>query len=126
MTRIEKTIQALESKKVRSAWDKGVKNYAVDLLQELQDCITEQGREPKNGTELEEWLLNGAKDWKQYSWGGCALCYNHQIAKALCTPSELKRTKNGELAPNRNEDWLDVQSRALTQAFRLVRNTFFM
>lgn len=125
MTRIEKTIQALESKKVRSAWDKGVKNYAIDLLQELQDCITEQGGEPKNVAELEEWLLSGAKDWGQYSWGGCALCYNHQIAKALCTPSELKRTKNGERKPNKHEEWLDVQARALNQAYRLILDNLF-
>ena len=35
-------------------------------------------------------------------------------------PSDLKRKKGGELPPNREENWLDVQARALVQAKRLV------
>ena len=61
-------------------------------------------------------LLNGASDWSQYSWGGCSLIYDGDIAERLCTPSELKKTRNGERRPNSREDWLDVQARALYQA----------
>ena len=65
-------------------------------------------------------LLNGADDWKQYSWGGCSFIYDGQIAENLATPSELKRTDDGRLKPNKNEEWLDTQARALYQAFRLI------
>lgn len=45
-----------------------------------------------------------------------ALIYNGDIAKLLCSPSELKRTRNGERRPNNREEWLDTQARALAQA----------
>lgn len=52
--------------------------------------------------------------------GGCYLIYNSDIAKMFCTPSELKKTHNGERKPNKNEEWLDVQARALNQAARMI------
>jgi hypothetical protein len=61
-------------------------------------------------------MLNGAQDWDEYSYGGCSLIYNGDIAKRLCTPSELKRKRYGELNPNSRENWLDVQARALFRA----------
>lgn len=93
-----------------SAWNKGVMLYATELLDDLepQADITEAN------------LLNGAKDWREYSLGGCALIYDKDIASRLCSPSELKRKKGGELPPNKSEAWLDVQARALYQAARLI------
>lgn len=104
----------LESAKNRSAWSRGVNAYAVDLL----DTLTEYPAIVENGTrsDVETALLNGAKNWSEYSWGGCALIYDEDIAVQLCTPSELKKTRNGERRPNSCEEWLDVQARALRQA----------
>lgn len=67
-------------------------------------------------------MLNGASDWKEYSYGGCAYVYNEDIMKQLCTPSEIKRKRNGELNPNSRETWLDVQARALYWAYSRIRN----
>lgn len=114
--------EGIENHPVRSAWSEGVRDFAVDLFDEYV-------RDYKG---LEEWdtltekiteadLLNGAKDWSQYSWGGCALIYDEDICKALCSPSEQKRYNNGELRYKHGEEWLDVQARALTEASRLVR-----
>lgn len=69
---------------------------------------------------LEKGLLSGAASWGSYSWGGCSLCYDADIAERLCTPSELKRKRGGDLRPNRSEEWLDVQARALFQACRRI------
>lgn len=113
---------ALESVKVRSAWNKGVKEYAIDLLDE---CISNyEYNEISSLQELKETCLNGASDWKQYSYGGCALVYNQDIAERLCTPSELKRTKNGLNDPNSRENWCDVQARALFQAWEMIKRTY--
>lgn len=111
MKTITEITAIIEATNPRSAWNKGVKAYALELLTDL----------PKNveyGTieSLEADMLNGARDWKQYSWGGCSLIYNEDIAKRLCTPSELKKTRNGERRPNHDEEWLDTQARALNQA----------
>lgn len=112
----EKMNTALEDRKDRSAWSKGVKLYAFELVEELQERSAYEGRNPEPGEECREWMLNGAQDWSQYSWGGSSLIYDGDIAERLCTPSELKKTRNGERRPNSQEEWLDTQARALHQA----------
>lgn len=111
--------------KARSTWDRGVLIYANELLDEIAENI-EHGyyHEDDLGAPkmLDEMMLNGARDWDQYSYGGCSLVYDGDIAERLSTPSELKKTRNGELQPNMRETWLDVQARALYQAARKIRN----
>ena len=100
----------------RSYWEKGVVRYAKELADDL----------PAGGNytraNVEKYMLNGASNWKQYSNGGSALIYNVDIAKRLCSPSELKKTDNGRKKPNAREDWLDVQARALYQAAQMVKS----
>ena len=115
----------LSERRDRSAWDKGVTSYAFDLLDNLNDAITDNNRDPESRTEAKEWMLNGARDWEQFSYDGCALVYDAHIAKRLCTPSELKKTRNGERRPNAHENWLDCQARALFQASTRVLRMIF-
>ena len=107
-----------------SAWNRGVKEYTDELLDNLEERAQSYERLPKNEKELEEWLLNGAMSWDEYSYGGCSLIYNGDIAERLCTPSELKKKDGGRLAPNSNESWLDVQIRALYQACLRIKRKF--
>lgn len=111
--------EALEASKERSAWGRGVQAYAVELVDSLQGRASYEDRAP-SPEEVREWLLNGARSWSEYSWGGSALIYDGDIAARLCCPSELKRTRNGERRPNSREEWLDVQARALYQAANRV------
>lgn len=123
MTNIEKLYQSIESEKQRSAWDKGVTQYALEMVGQLGEQINGGYFEELNLTEFKKVraaLLNGAADWSQYSWGGCSLIYDGDIAERLCCPSELKKTRNGERRPNSREEWLDVQARALFQAANRV------
>lgn len=107
----------------RSAWDNGVLVYAVELVSYLDGLTDQEFKEAfENRTALKTALLNGAKNWHEYSSGGCSLIYGEDIAERLCTPTELKRTKNGRNAPNRYETWIDVQTRALRQAACAVIN----
>ena len=121
---IAKIAAELETRKDRSAWNKGVTLYAWDLLDEIQERTSYEHKEPENAAELKEYALNGAESWDQYSWGGSALIYNGDIAERLCSPSELKKTRNGERRPNSREYWLDTQARALSQAFARIWNIF--
>ena len=98
-------MEVLQARTGRSAWDKAVTIYAIELVEGLE---TEEVTREK--------LLNGASDWSSYSYGGSSLIYDCDIAERTCTPSELKKKKGGELQPNSNEEWLDVQGRALLQA----------
>ena len=125
MLTIEKIRESIDNKPVRSAWSRGVKSYAVELLDELAENIQGGYIDPEDLDSpalLKKALLNGAADWQQYSWGGCSLCYDCQIAERLCTPSELKRKRGGDLQPNSRESWLDVQARALSQAANCIIN----
>ena len=123
MANINKLREAINLESPRSAWDKGVREYALELVETLQEGISggyfdEEDMQSPN--LLKRQLLNGASDWTEYSYGGSSLIYDEDIAKRLCTPSELKKNRNGERRPNANEEWLDTQARALNQAARMI------
>ena len=112
MRSTNEAIGIVRGRKDRSAWDRGVSEYAVELLESIE------GYEPADAAEAKALMLDGARDWEEYSYGGCSLIYGCDIAERLCAPYELRRTRGGELPPNRRETWLDVQARALWQACR--------
>lgn len=105
----------------RSAWDKGCREYAIELFDELVEHrkLADQSELGENVTEKE--LLCGASDWNQYSFGGCALVYDGDICERLCTPKEAERLKYGERKPPLHDSWLDAQAAALKQAANIVR-----
>lgn len=108
-------IAELANQRTRSAWERGVVAYAESMLDDLEP---EEELCPKT---VEKVLLNGAPSWHDYSWGGCALIYDSDIAERLCSPSELRRSDNGRCRPNAREEWLDTQARACFQAAQLVK-----
>ena len=101
-------IDEISAMRTRSAWQTARKIYALELLEDLGESFTRHD------------LLNGASNWREFSNGGCSLIYDADIAERLCSPSELKRTKDGERAPNARETWLDCQARCLSQAANLI------
>ena len=108
----------------RSAWGEGVQRYERELVADLVEAVRDGwvGMDDLEAPKLlERSMLNGASDWRQYSWGGCSLIYDGDIAERLCTPSELKKTRHGERRPNSSEEWLDTQARALYQAAKIVK-----
>lgn len=110
---IIKVIESLPSE--RSAWRRGVREYAMDLLENLplSRLLT-----PENCRDV---LLNGAGSWKEWAYGGCGLVYDCDIAERLCTPSELRKKRGGELEPSSHESWLDVEARAVGQAAAAIK-----
>ena len=114
----------LEARKDRSAWGKGVNAYALELVEALRERAEYEGRDPESEKECREWMLNGAQDWEQYSWGGSALIYDGDIAERLCCPSEHNKTLNRKGRPNSREEWLDTQARALYQACNRVARLY--
>jgi len=97
----------------RSAWRRGVKAYAIEMIEGAEGELS-------SVADLKKELLNGARTWKEFSDGGCALIYDSEIAELLCAPSEYRRTRQGQRAPNARETWLEVQARALGQAAMLI------
>lgn len=109
----------IEERPVRSAWARGVKEYALEMVDHLEEY--NDGDIPHTMENLNAWLLNGARDWKQASEGGSWLITNEEIAQRLCSPAELKKVAGGRRQPNKRETWIDVQARALNQAAQIVK-----
>ena len=125
---IKRAEQILNGMKCRSAWSRGVKAYSLELLEALSEAIEGGWFDPDDLASpalVQKGLLNGAESWHDFSWGGCSLIYNGDIAKRLSNNTELKITKNGERKPNNREEWLDTQARALFQASRKVSEASF-
>ena len=123
-TILAKAAEKINEKKARSAWERGVREYAIEMLTDLDESISGGWFDAEDlhaPLMVKKALLNGADDWHGFSWGGCSLIYDGDIAERLCSPSELKRTRNGERRPNSREEWLDTQARALGQAAYKVR-----
>ena len=97
----------------RSAWMRGVQSYALEMVESAESELA-------GVADLKKELLNGAANWREYSYGGCALIYDADIAERLCSFSEYRKTREGQRAPNSRETWLDVQARALGQAATLI------
>ena len=121
-TALTDTIRAeLNARHDRSAWNKAVTLYALDLLDDIQSHANERERFPVDGAELELWALNGADNWHHYSTGACSLVWSGDIAARVCTPSMYKRKHEGASEPGNNQTWLDVQADALKQACWRIR-----
>ena len=118
MKTVKQIREIIKNETPRSTWDKAVKLYALELLEDMPDDTELTGHMVEDNPHL----LNGANNWNHYSWGGCSLAYDYDIAERLCSPSELKKRHGGDWKPNRSEEWLDVQARALNQAARLIRS----
>lgn len=109
--------QIIENSPARSAWSRGVRSYALDIIEDITNFVKFN---LANGYELplisEDCALNGADDWTHYACGGCgaALIYSDDIAARLCTPSELR------IYQKRGGDTIEWQGRALFQAWRLI------
>ncbi len=122
MKNFEELKKRVESHRAASAWGRGVKEYALDLLDHVEQGIEGNwfnDADILSPNLLRKELLNGAADWLEYSEGGCALVYDKDIAERLCTPSELKKKQGGRLQPNSRETF-ELQARALKQAASII------
>lgn len=112
-----RTLQSINARKSRSAWERGVNEYAYELAESIED-----GKEFKDINSFAIELLNGACDWYEYSEGGCSLISDYEIAERLCPPSKFKKKKYGELPPYRGKSWLNLQAKALRAASYVVKS----
>lgn len=110
-------MEVIRLQKPRSAWGKGVKWYAAYIINHAD--VKMNATVP---ADMRKTLLCGAKDWKQYAYGGFGQVWNQKIAKRLCSPSEYKKVNEGMRNPNSRENWLDVEARALYQAYRMIED----
>lgn len=117
--------EKLEKRNKGSVWKRAVKEDAIRLLDYFVEYYSiNEGENVNFDVPNFAELRQGAKDWVQFSYGGCAYVWDTDIAQHYCTPSELKKVQDkegGVKKPNSKENWLDVQARALFQAEYLIR-----
>ena len=113
----------IRDSKVRSAWVRGKKFYALELAGNVIEALKYSDKS-FDFFSLDTLMLNGARTYSDYSYGGCALIYDADICFTLCPPSEQRKKLFGVYRPNKRETWLDVQARALRQASWIVKNEF--
>lgn len=116
----------------RSKWTRGVQIAADELLEKLGGRICGV----PTAEELWERLIvptavplsahNRAYEFARlWSFGGCALICDEDIAERYSTHAEIRRLRraDGSLRqPNREETWLELQARALHQAMESLRS----
>lgn len=113
-----KNIQAVANEvnntTTRSAWSKGVKAYALDILANFEEWRKWNEENGESVPELDErTALNGADNWQHWAAGASGLAESYAILCRLCPPSEIKKGV-------RNIDWLEVEARAARQAWRMI------
>ena len=111
-------LEIMKKRFARSAWDKGVYDYAFDILEPLGDELENVNADT---------LMNGVNTWTAYSYGGCALICDDDIAKRMCAPSEYKKYLNAGLNSKLSDsDYRlgNVQTRALFQAMAKIRRAY--
>lgn len=118
---IQAVVNEVSNTKPCSAWNKGVKAYALDMLERFEGWRRWNEENGESVPELDEvTALNGASDWRAWSYGGCGLVYNAYIAERLCTPSELRKLDGGARVPVGAATWCDIEARAAVQAWRMI------
>lgn len=109
----------LIQEKPRSAWARGVNNIAKDIVNEI--LVEPNGSEAPHFNLVEQFARHFyGVSLREAVDGGFFLVYDSDIAANFCTPSELKRSKNGANNPNSFETWLDLLYRGTYQAIRHI------
>ena len=106
-----------ERRRPRSAWNRGVAEYAAEILAALDGDV-----EISDDAEGRRRLLFGADGWETYSRSGSSLMYDNEIAERLLPPSRAARIGNSSYG-YMGMDWLEVQAVALRQAENLIMET---
>lgn len=118
---IQTVVNEVNNTKTRSAWSRGVKAYALDILASFEESRQWCEANGESVPELDEvTALNGANNWVMWAYGGCGLVYDAYIAERLCTPSELKKLHGGARVPAGAATWCDIEARAARQAWRMI------
>jgi hypothetical protein len=118
MLTVPETIKAIEATRPRSKWQQGVKQTALDMLEPFRDETM-----PERFADRRKMMLNGARDWESYIYGGCGLVYNRDIAERFFTASEMReymRPGHDASMAWHGETLLDMYVRAIRQAEVLI------
>jgi len=115
-------LQEAEESVKRSAWNRGVVKTAIEMVGGQIEYLGSDFEVECDRKSFEKQFLNGAANWAEYSESGSALIYDEDIVERYSPASFINKWKGKDTAPS-GETWLQVQARALWQAFDLIFRT---
>ena len=112
---VKKLVEEAEkmSRTERSYWSRGVASLIRDYG---EDVLGEHDGEIISARDFYKLWNCGADSLRDAVYGGSFDIWNYDIAKRLCTPSDLKKSNEGMRRPNKRQDWIDVELIAVQQA----------
>lgn len=111
---------ALNAAPRRTAWERGVLQYASDLFGAYVDSRDITDLNVRIGKISEADLLRGAESWQQYGAMGRALIWDRDICLRLGTKYQIQKTERGQKQPSRGGTWKELQVKALGEAAQIV------
>lgn len=79
---LEEVRKTLMNRKHKSAFDRGITQYALELLDNFEEAVKRSHIDEASINR--DILLNGAHDWIEYSYGRCSFIFDSDIAERLC------------------------------------------
>lgn len=106
----------------RSAWMRAVYVIALDMIDAVEEVPADGVDSAEN---LRRTLLRGAPDWAAYTFGGMLFRWDGEIARLLMTPARYQYYwVDGHALPD-GMTWYGLYSRAVEQAWRVIRETWY-
>ena len=87
--------------------------YAFELLEQVAEKNDLQN--VQSFTDFQTKCLAGAPDWNRFSYGGCSLVSEYEIAKRFLPNLVGDKTPK---PPHAAADWMEVQAKVLPMACR--------
>lgn len=101
------------SRTERSCWSRGVASLIRDYA---ENVLGDHDGEIISAIDFYKLWNRGADSLRDAVYGGSFDIWNYDIAKRLCTPSDLKKSNEGMRSPNKRQEWIDVELIAVQQA----------
>ena len=124
--KIDKMIESIQSEICGRQEKKNVNFYAVLLLENIKDYLQDEKLDPEienvskiswSHGSLIKTILNGAKDFKQWSDGGLGLIYNDDLARNLLSAKKYEKWKKSD----QYVDFLQLQAEFALVGYKKIK-----
>lgn len=124
--KIDNIIAIIENEVCNTQEEKNINYYAVSHLEDVLNFLQYEDLDPEieniakldwsNGSLIKT-ILNGAKDFLQWSNGGCGLIYNYDLAKTLLAPEKFAQWENED----KYIDFLKMQAKFARKGYEKIK-----
>lgn len=124
--KIDDIIAIIEGEICNTQDGKNINYYVISHLEDLDNYLYNENLDPEieNVSKI-EWsngslmhtILNGAKNFKEWSENGLGLIYNTDLAKTLLTPEKFEEWKKGD----KYIDFLKMQAKFAKKAYEKIK-----